>query len=48
MWVGHVACKREKKRNVYMVLVEKSGEKRPLGKPTHRREANMKRDIKEV
>jgi hypothetical protein len=31
-----------------MVLVEKCREKRPLGKPTHRWDANIKRAIKEV
>jgi hypothetical protein len=34
-WVGHVACKGEK-RSAYMALLLKSKGKRPLGRPRHR------------
>ena len=36
------------KRGVYRVLVGKPGGKRPLGRPWHRREVNIKMDLKEV
>jgi len=34
-WAGHVTCMAER-RGIYRVLVGKSEEKRPLGKPRHR------------
>jgi hypothetical protein len=34
-WAGHVLCMGER-RGVYRVLVGKSEEKRPLGRPRHR------------
>jgi hypothetical protein len=46
-WAGHVACMGES-RGVYTVLVGKPKGKRPLGRPRHRREANIKRDLQEV
>jgi hypothetical protein len=36
------------KRGVYRVLVGKSEEKRPLGKPSRRWEDNIKMDLEEV
>jgi hypothetical protein len=33
---------------VYRILVEKPEGKRPLGKPRHRREDNIKMDLQEV
>jgi hypothetical protein len=45
-WVGHVARIGEG-RGVYRGLVGKSGEKRPLGRPRHRREDN-KMDLQEM
>jgi hypothetical protein len=36
------------RRGVYWVLMGKSKGKRPLGKPRHRREDNIKTDLKEV
>jgi len=36
------------RRGVYMVLVGKSEGKRPLGRPRHRREDNIKMDFQEV
>ena len=44
---GHVAGMGES-RDVYMVLVGKSERKRPLGRPRHRWEYNIKMDLQEV
>ena len=46
-WVGHVACKGER-RGVYRVLVGKPEGKRPLVRPRHRWEDNIKMDLQEV
>jgi len=46
-WAGHVARIREK-RGVYRVLVGKPGRKRPLERPMHRGEDNIKMDLQEV
>jgi len=46
-WAGHVAYKRER-RGVYRVLVGKREGKRPLGRPRHRWEENIKTDLQEV
>ena len=46
-WAGHVAC-MEQFRNAYRVLVGKPEEKRPLGRPRHRWEDNIKIDLREV
>jgi hypothetical protein len=43
-WVGHVACTG---RVVYRVLVGRPKGKRPLGMPRHRREDNIKLDLRE-
>jgi hypothetical protein len=40
-WAGHVAFMREK-RGAYRVLVGKHEGKRPLGRPMHRWEDNIK------
>jgi len=45
-WVGHVA--RMGERSVYRVLVGKPEGQRPLGRPRHRREDNIKMDLQEV
>jgi hypothetical protein len=47
MWAGHVACIGEG-RGVYMVLVGRLEGKRPLGKPRHRWEYNIKMDFREM
>jgi hypothetical protein len=44
--VGHVARVGER-RGAYRVLVGKSEEKRPLGKPRHRWVDNVKMDFQE-
>ena len=44
---GHVARVRER-RGVYRILVEKPEGKRPLGRPRHRWEYNIKMNIPEV
>ena len=45
--MGHVAHMGEM-RDIYRVLVEKPEEKRPLGRPRHRWEDNIKMDLQEV
>jgi hypothetical protein len=44
-WVVHVA-RMWTKRGAYRVLVGKSERKRPLGRPRHRWEDNIKMDLK--
>ena len=44
---GHIAS-MEQFRNAYRVLVGKPESKRPLGRPRHRREDNIKMDLREV
>ena len=46
-WVGHVARMREW-RGIYRVLVGKPERKRPLGRPRHRWEENIKMNLQEV
>ena len=46
-WAGHVARLGEK-RGVFKVLVRKPEGKRPLGRPRHRWEDNIKMDLQEV
>ena len=46
-WAGHVACMGQG-RGVYRVLVGKREGKRPLGRPRHRWEDNIKIDLQEV
>jgi hypothetical protein len=46
-WAGHVACMREG-RGVYRVLVGRPKGKRPLGRPMHRWEDNIKLDLREI
>jgi len=46
-WVGHVAHMVED-RDVYRVLVGKPEGRRPLGRPRHRWEDNIKMDLQEV
>ena len=46
-WDGYVACMWEN-RGVYRVLVRKPEGKRPLGRPRHIWEDNIKMDLQEV
>jgi hypothetical protein len=46
-WAVHVACMGEE-RGVYRVLVGKPEGKRPLGRPRHRWEDNIKLDLRDV
>jgi len=46
-WVGYVECMGER-RCMYRVLVGKPEGKRPLGRPRHRWEDNIKMDIQKV
>jgi hypothetical protein len=46
-WAGHVA-RKSKGRDVYRVLVGKPEGKRPLMRPRHRWENNIKMDLQEV
>jgi hypothetical protein len=45
-WARHVALGA--KRNVYRVLVQKPERKRPLGRPRHRWEDNIKMYLREI
>jgi len=44
-WAGHVTCMGER-RSLYRVLVGKPEGKRPLGRPRHIREDNIKLDLR--
>jgi hypothetical protein len=46
-WAGHVACMGER-RGTYRALVGKPEGGRPLGRPRHRWEDNIKMDLLEV
>ena len=46
-WAGHVAH-MEERRVVYRVVVGKLEGRRPIGKPRHRWEDNIKMDLQEV
>jgi len=46
-WAGHVAP-MGLRRGAYRVLVGKTEGKRPLGRPRHRWEDNIKMDLQEV
>jgi hypothetical protein len=46
-WVGHVA-RMEERRGAYRALVGKPEGRRPLGRPRHRWEDNIKMDLLEV
>ena len=46
-WTGHVARMGER-RGIYRILVGKPEGKRPLGRPGHRWEFNIKIDLQEV
>jgi hypothetical protein len=46
-WVGHVARMGEG-RGAYRILVERPEGRRPLGRPRHKREDNIKMDLQEV
>jgi hypothetical protein len=46
-WVGHVERMGEK-RGAYRILVGRPEGRRPLGRPRHRREDNIKMDLEEV
>jgi len=45
--IWHVACMGER-RGVHRVLVGKPEGKRPMGRPRHRWEDNIKMDLREV
>jgi hypothetical protein len=45
-WEGYVS--RMKRRGTHMLLVEKPGGKRPLGRPRHRWVDNIKIDCGEI
>jgi hypothetical protein len=46
-WAGHVACVGEKK-SAYRGLAGKPEAKRPLGRPRHRLEDNIRMDFREM
>jgi len=43
-WEGHITRMEEERRGGYSVLVEKSEEKRPLGRPKRRWDHNIEKD----
>jgi hypothetical protein len=46
-WAGHMAC-MGKGRGVYRVLVGRPKGRRPLGRPRHRWEDNIKMDLRKI
>ena len=46
-WAGHVA-RREEGRCAFQILTGKRTGKRPLGRPRHRWEDNIRMDLKEI
>jgi hypothetical protein len=46
-WAGHIVC-MEQRRGVYRVLVGKAEGEKPLGRPRHSYEDNIKMDLHEV
>jgi hypothetical protein len=46
-WTGHVA-RMWQRRGAYRVLLRKPGKRRPLGRPRHRWEDNIKMDLRDV
>jgi len=46
-WAGH-AARIGDRRGAYRVLVDRPEGKRPLGRPKHRREDNIKMDLQEL
>jgi hypothetical protein len=46
-WAGHVACMGEG-RSTYRILVRRPEGRRPLGRPRHRWEDNIKMDLQKV
>ena len=46
-WEGHVA-RTEEGRSAFKILTYKPTGKRPLGRPRHRWEDNIRKDLKEI
>ena len=46
-WAGHVA-RMEEDRSVFKILTGKPTGKRPLGRPRHRWEDNIRKNLKEI
>jgi hypothetical protein len=46
--MGRACSTFGEKRNAYMILVGKSEGKRPLGRPKHKWEDNIKMDLREM
>ena len=46
-WVGH-AARKEESRSAFKTLTGKSTGKRPLGRPRHRWEDNIRMDLEEI
>jgi len=47
IWVGNIACIGDR-RGAYRILVRKPEGRRPLGRPRHRCEDNIKMDLQEL
>jgi hypothetical protein len=48
MEIGRVCSTHGEKRNAYRILVGKPAGKRPLGRPRHRWEDNIRMDLREI
>jgi hypothetical protein len=46
-WAGYVEHVGDM-RNVYIILVRKLNRKKPLGRPVHRWEDNIRMDLREI
>ena len=46
-WAGHVA-RTEEGKSAFKILTGKPTEKRPLGRPRHRWEGNIRMDLEEI
>jgi hypothetical protein len=46
-WAGHAARMGDITRNAYNILVGKPEGRRPFGRPRHRREDNIRKDLRE-
>ena len=47
IWAGHVA-RMEEGRSAFIILTGKPTEKRPMGRPRHRWEDNIKMNLEEI
>jgi hypothetical protein len=48
IWTGHIACIGRSGMSEYKILVGKAEGRRPLGRPRHRWEDNIKMDLRDI